>query len=92
MFLECNTYRLCGHVGPDDNVFGEHKDIRPPKEVERWAKFDPLSGITKIADDETIAGWFDETLMEVNEAREFAENSAWPEPEDLEKYVYAEIC
>ena len=41
-FLELRTYRLRGHVGPDDNIQGEHVDIRPPAEVARWRKKDPI--------------------------------------------------
>lgn len=45
--FECTTYRLCGHVGPNDNVCGEMKDIRPENEVlEAW-KDDPLIGYSE---------------------------------------------
>jgi len=42
VFIECLTYRLRGHVGPDDNVQGLHSDIRPKSEIARWRKRDPL--------------------------------------------------
>ena len=32
VFMECMTYRLRGHVGPDDNIQGSHTDIRPEEE------------------------------------------------------------
>jgi pyruvate dehydrogenase E1 component alpha subunit len=41
-FLEYLTYRLRGHVGPDDNVQGTHTDIRPQDEIERWKLKDPI--------------------------------------------------
>ncbi len=41
-FLEFTTYRLRGHVGPDDNIQGTHTDIRPPSEIEEWRKKDPI--------------------------------------------------
>jgi pyruvate dehydrogenase E1 component alpha subunit len=33
VFMECKTYRLRGHVGPDDNIQGTHTDIRPAGSV-----------------------------------------------------------
>lgn len=42
VFIECMTYRLRGHVGPDDNIQGTHTDIRPPEEVSKWRKRDPI--------------------------------------------------
>ena len=41
-FIECLTYRLRGHVGPDDNIQGAHKDIRPDEEVILWKSKDPI--------------------------------------------------
>jgi pyruvate dehydrogenase E1 component alpha subunit len=47
-FLEFTTYRLRGHVGPDDNVFGCHTDIRPRSEVARWRRLDPIPRFEKL--------------------------------------------
>ena len=41
-FLEFNTYRLRGHVGPDDNIQGIRTDIRPVGEIEAWCARDPI--------------------------------------------------
>lgn len=41
-FIECLTYRLRGHVGPDDNVQGSRTDIRPKDEIAAWRAKDPL--------------------------------------------------
>lgn len=41
-FLEFKTYRLRGHVGPDDNIQGTRTDIRPPSEIELWRSRDPI--------------------------------------------------
>ena len=87
-FLECETYRLCGHVGPDDNILGEHLDIRPKEEIEEWKMKDPLrSDITTFM----AAGiLFDEEITkEVQAAIEFARSSPWPNKEDLLRDVYA---
>lgn len=42
VFIECLTYRMRGHVGPDDDVQGLHYDIRPKAEIARWRKRDPI--------------------------------------------------
>jgi len=47
VFMECQTYRFRGHVGPDDNIQGTHTDIRPAAEVEAWRRKDPLSRLEK---------------------------------------------
>jgi acetoin:2,6-dichlorophenolindophenol oxidoreductase subunit alpha len=41
-FLEFNTYRLRGHVGPNDNIQGSRTDIRPAREIEEWRARDPI--------------------------------------------------
>src|SRR3989338_3221839 len=43
VFLEALTYRFRGHVGPDDNVQGEHTDIRPQEEIDEWRARDPVT-------------------------------------------------
>jgi pyruvate dehydrogenase E1 component alpha subunit len=47
-FLECKTYRLRGHVGPDDNIQGTHTDIRPLEEITEWQKKDPIIRMKNI--------------------------------------------
>lgn len=42
VLIECMTYRLRGHVGPDDNVQGSHTDIRPLEEIKAWRQKDPI--------------------------------------------------
>ncbi len=48
MFIEFLTYRLRGHVGPDDNIQGTHTDIRPKDEIEQWKKKDPVVNFRKF--------------------------------------------
>jgi len=99
-FLECKTYRLCGHVGPDDKIMGEHTDIRPKEEVEAWKKQDPIKQLHKAYHDyDNYACMHGEEQLcelmmievqvkqEIAEAHEFARDSEWPVY--LEKYVYA---
>lgn len=94
ILLECLTYRMHGHVGPDDNIQGTHTDIRPPSEVEQWRKKDPIRRIEKYILRNKIASATDlKEIMshagkEVSEAHEFARNSPFPMEEELGRYVF----
>jgi acetoin:2,6-dichlorophenolindophenol oxidoreductase subunit alpha len=93
-FLELRTYRLRGHVGPDDNIQGQHVDIRPAEEVARWRKKDPIrrferyllrdAGFTRARLDRIRA----EIEAEVLEAFSFARSSPFPPSEEFEKHVF----
>ena len=94
-FLECRTYRLRGHVGPDDNIQGSHTDIRPDSEVKEWEKLDPLFYLRKYVQgtyetpEEQWNQIHDRCEEKVADAHKFAEDSPWPKKEDLARYVYA---
>ena len=95
-FIECVTYRLRGHVGPDDNIQGAHTDIRPEEEIEAWRRKDPIPNfenylleneVLEKADVEEIKR---EVEKEVEEAHLFAKDSPYPNGTDLAKYVFKE--
>lgn len=94
VFLECATYRLRGHVGPDDNIQGSHTDIRPEEEVKSWREKDPINRLEKLllkkgmADENSLAGLASEIDLEIKEAFQFARESAWPDESELNKYVF----
>jgi len=97
-FLECNTYRLRGHVGPDDNIQAEHRDIRPPEEIEEWKAKDPIETFRQhlfdkthdfMTEDNALRKVERESQEEVQEAIEFARTSPYPKKEELMRYVYA---
>jgi TPP-dependent pyruvate/acetoin dehydrogenase alpha subunit len=96
IFMECFTYRLRGHVGPDDNIQGAHTDIRPKKELEAWLKKDPIRLFekylldNKVVDKPDINDMRIQIQKEVEEAHRFAYESDYPEAGDLEKYVYSQ--
>jgi pyruvate dehydrogenase E1 component alpha subunit len=93
-FLECKTYRMRGHVGPDDNIQGSHTDIRPPDEVEEWRQRDPIDRFEQYlcevaaAGEEQLATIRREVEEEVAEALAFARASSFPDPEEVDRYVY----
>ena len=93
IFLEFMTYRLRGHVGPDDNIQGAHADIRPKEEIERWRKKDPIKNYerflikNKILNQEYLKEIKQQTEKEVVDAYTFAKKSSYPEKGELTKYV-----
>ena len=94
VFIEFMTYRLRGHVGADDNIQGNHTDIRPSEEIERWEKKDPIKRFEKYLLKNKILtkGVMDkiksETELEVECAYAFAMKSPYPDKGDLERYVF----
>lgn len=94
-FIECLTYRYRGHVGPDDNIQGEHTDIRPASEVQEWLDKDPISRLEKSLIEmghvtqnqvESIKKGIQHQILD---AHEIAKSSPFPSGEDLMKYVYS---
>lgn len=93
-FLECLTYRLRGHVGPDDNVQGLHTDIRPPEEVEKWHHRDPIKKFEEflLRDYNFNAGTLNIIKLaveaEIAAAHVFAKSSPYPERRELLNNVF----
>lgn len=94
IFLEFLTYRLRGHVGPDDNIQGEQTDIRPKEEIVRWHRKDPLKKFerfltrNKILNESNFREIKNQTAKEVRDAHEFARKSPYPKEGELAKYVF----
>lgn len=96
VLIEFVTYRLRGHVGPDDNIQGLHTDIRPKEEVESWRKRDPVknfenfllqNGILSQDEIDQIKLTIEE---EIKEAHIFARTSPYPDERELDRYVFKE--
>ena len=90
MMLECKTYRFYDHVG----VKGTASNYRTDEEVEEMRKRDPLvvhetrlieSG---IMDADSIQAIKDDIQKEVDISVEFADQSPFPELEDMLVDVY----
>jgi len=96
VFLECLTYRMHGHVGPDDNIQGTHTDIRPPAEIEKWRRKDPIKKLERhilkkrMASPEELKEIHDQAEKEAQDSQDFARNSSFPKGEDLSLYVNKE--
>lgn len=95
-FLECLTYRLRGHVGPDDNIQGSHTDIRPPEEIAAWCARDPLLRYERrlldeeILTKEDLQKVRDEIEEEVSDAMDFGRRSPSPPLQELNWNVFHE--
>ena len=93
-FIECVTYRLRGHVGPDDNIQGTHTDIRPKAEFDGWKRRDPVRSfrayLTKngIVRKEDLEGIEQEAQKEADDAHAFAKNGPYPSQSELTKHVF----
>lgn len=88
--LEMKTYRYKGHSMSDAQTY------RTKDEVKEYQQQDPID---KVLDTLKTNKWIDDAGIEAVEARvkalvdesvQFAEESPYPEPEELYKDVYAE--
>jgi pyruvate dehydrogenase E1 component alpha subunit len=93
VLLEFMTYRMRGHVGPDDNIQGCRTDIRPAREVAAWKSKDPIGKfeqyllLKKIYTSRELTRTKDAVTRKVKEALEFTMRSDYPDPKDLHEYV-----
>lgn len=94
VFIEFMTYRLRGHVGPDDNIQGTHADIRAESEIKEWRKKDPVKIFRQylikntIAEEKDLIELENQAGMEVEKAHTFAKNSPFPEKNELSRHVF----
>ncbi len=94
VFIEFSTYRLRGHVGPDDNIQGCHRDIRPATEITDWKKRDPIIRMEAFLLDNNICTTEDidsiksNANKEVQNAHEIAKKAPNPQPKELSRYVF----
>mgnify|MGYP000299988257 CR=1 FL=1 len=86
-FIECQAYRWREHVGPCEDYDQGYRD---KDEAKRWMDLDPYehlgSGLTQIERERIDL----EVLTKINDAFEFAEASAFPQPEALYDFNYAD--
>ena len=86
--IECKTYRYRGHFEGDPTIY------RPKEEVDAWIKKDPIPRFEAallemgVLTAERVEALNKEIHAKVEEAVEFAEESPWPEPEEILEDVY----
>lgn len=84
-FIECLTYRLKEHVGPNDDF---HLGYRTQEEAVPWLQNDAVSRVgcgLEPVERKRIEGEVD---AEIREAFDFAERSPFPGPEELVTDVF----
>ena len=87
--LEVRTYRFMGHSMSDPGNY------RTRAEIERYQERDPIKLFVatlkekKIADDKQLDQIDSEVRQQVEEAVRFAEESPFPDPEELYTDIYA---
>ena len=90
VFIESMAYRFHGHSMADPTNYRENT------EVEEQRSRDPIESFKKLCADEAlltgedISSIEEHVDVEIQDAIEFAENSAPPDTEDLTKHIYAE--
>lgn len=88
--LECKTYRYYDHVG----VRGMGLNYRSDEEVEAWKKKDAIASFEKrllqlgVMTQKKIDNVYAKVEKDVAEAIDFANDSPYPQPEDLLDNVY----
>jgi len=92
--LECKTYRYYAHtIGTRDDA---HANPRPAEEIEAWKKRDPIRLFEKKLLEQNVLTQADieridrESTGEIEEAERFAMESPLPNPDILEKALYAD--
>jgi pyruvate dehydrogenase E1 component alpha subunit len=86
--LEIKTYRYKGHSMSDPAKY------RSKEELEEYKEKDPIEYVLRVirennlATEEQITEINDKVKMTVDDAVEFAENSPWPDDNELYKDIY----
>jgi len=86
-FVECMTYRLKEHVGPNDDY---HQGYRKPEEAAPWMKNDPVRTLARRIPDDLRTTIERAVEEEIRDAFDFAEKSPFPDLQELHTDVYAE--
>lgn len=87
--IECRTYRYVGHHEGDPGT-----DYRTQDEIDEWKKRDPIELFSKRlleakkASQDELDRVEQEVMSSIEEAIEFAEESAWPSPEEIQTKLF----
>jgi pyruvate dehydrogenase E1 component alpha subunit len=86
-FVEIHTYRWREHVGPGEDYNAGYRGV---EELRKWQEKDQVALVGQQIDPEVRKRIDSEVDASIRDAVEFAENAAWPAPEELLKHVFAE--
>jgi pyruvate dehydrogenase E1 component alpha subunit len=88
-FIECKTYRQCGHSRSDPAKY------RPPGELDAWLELDPIPRYRNqllteaVLNEDELQTVERQVSEEVAAAADAAADAAWPEERDLTPETYA---
>jgi pyruvate dehydrogenase E1 component alpha subunit len=89
VLLEAMTYRYRGHGAADPGTY------RSREEVEEWRQKDPIGKVEEwlikegALTEEDVERIHAEVQEEVDDCLKFAEESPWPQPDELYEHIYA---
>jgi len=86
-FVEIHTYRWREHVGPGEDYNAGYRGV---EELRKWQEKDQVALVGQQIDPEVRKRIDSEIDASIKDAVDFAENAAWPAPEELLKHVFAE--
>lgn len=84
--IECPTYRLRAHVGPEEDF---DLGYRTRAEAEPWQRADAVAAVAALLEDSMRADLNSQVEQEVSAAFAFAEASPFPEPSQLHTDVFS---
>ena len=87
VFIECLACRWGEHVGPGDDFDAGYRDRA---EMEPWLAIDQVRVVGDMVDAERRRLIDAAIERQIGEAVEFAENSPWPDPQELYSHVFAD--
>ena len=84
--IECHAYRWREHVGPNEDF---DQGYRPRAEAERWMEMDQVPRLAALLPEAERAAIEAEAEAAIDATVAFAEQSPFPEPEELYRHVFA---
>tara|TARA_B100000686_G_scaffold53670_1_gene57875 strand:+ start:67 stop:1056 length:990 start_codon:yes stop_codon:yes gene_type:complete len=90
VFIESMAYRFHGHSMADPTNYRENAEVEEQRSRDPIESFKKLCANEALLTAEDISAIEEHVDVEIQDAIEFAENSAPPDTEDLTKHIYAE--
>ncbi len=87
LFIECLTCRWKEHVGPYEDY---HLGYRQKDDIEYWIENDQLKKLKNLLNREVSSKIESEEIKKIEEAFQFAEESSFPEKEELYTDLFTE--
>jgi pyruvate dehydrogenase E1 component alpha subunit len=88
--LEAKTNRIRGHFEGDPELYRDDQERRTAVELDPVPAYRRRLVEGSVADEAELADIQAEIDAAIDEAVEYAKASPWPDPSELERYVYAE--